>query len=98
MRAEWLESLYRHRVGEARLEPVLAALDGTLGDLVAAAAAGLQPSLARGLLTAVTAALHRVFLDGGPQRRGLKHNQDSGAEAYDLELTWLSIAACVSAR
>ena len=39
-----------------------------LGDLVAAAADGLQPSLARGLLVAVVSALTRVLLDGGPQR------------------------------
>ena len=68
MRADWLEVLYRHRVGDARLAPVLTKLDDTLGDLVQAAANGLQPSLARGLLAATTAALHRVFLDGCPQR------------------------------
>ena len=39
-----------------------------LGDLVAAAADGLQPSLARGLLIAVASALTRVLLNGGPQR------------------------------
>ena len=41
-----------------------------LGDLVSAAADGLQPSLARGLLVAVVSALTRVLLDGGPQRCG----------------------------
>ena len=41
-----------------------------LGDLVAAAADGLQPTLARGLLVAVASALTRVLLDGGPRRSG----------------------------
>ena len=43
-----------------------------LGDLVAAAADGLQPTLARGLLVAVASALTRVLLDGGPQRCGAR--------------------------
>jgi hypothetical protein len=36
LRQELLEGLYRHNVGEARLQPILDILDATLGGLVEA--------------------------------------------------------------
>lgn len=36
LRVELLEGLYRHNVGEARLQPILDILDATLGGLVEA--------------------------------------------------------------
>ncbi len=38
LRADLLEGLYRHKVGEARLQPILDILDATLGGLVEAGA------------------------------------------------------------
>lgn len=52
----------------ARLHPVLVQLDAALEDMVTAASESLPPYLARSLLQAITMALQRILLDGGPYR------------------------------
>lgn len=63
-----LEELYEHHVESARLHPVLVLLDAALEDMVTAASESLPPYLARSLLQAITMALQRILLDGGPYR------------------------------
>ena len=63
-----LEELYQHHVESARLHPVLVLLDAALEDMVTAASESLPPYLARSLLQAVTMAMQRILLDGGPYR------------------------------
>ena len=61
-----LEELYEHHVESARLHPVLVLLDAALEDMVTAASESLPPYLARSLLQAITMALQRILLMGGP--------------------------------
>ena len=63
-----LEELYEHHVESARLHPVLLMLDAALEDMVTAAGESLPPYLARSLLQAITMAIQRILLDGGPYR------------------------------
>ena len=60
--------MYQHHVESARMTPLLAQLDNALGDICAAANDSLHAYLARSLLQAITVALQRVLLDGGPYR------------------------------
>ena len=66
-----LEEMYQHHVESARMTPLLAQLDTSLGDICAAANDSLHGYLARSLLQAITIALQRVLLDGGPYRCAL---------------------------
>ena len=68
LRRPVLEELYQHHVEGARLHPVLVQLDAALEDMVTAASESLPPYLARSLLQAITMALQRILLDGGPYR------------------------------
>lgn len=63
--------MYQHHVESARMTPLLAQLDTSLGDICAAANDSLHGYLARSLLQAITIALQRVLLDGGPYRCAL---------------------------
>lgn len=60
--------MYQHHVESARMSPLLAQLDTALGDICQAANDSLHAYLARSLLQAITVALQRVLLDGGPYR------------------------------
>ena len=68
LRKPVLEDMYQHHVESARMTPLLAQLDNALGDICAAANDSLHAYLARSLLQAITVALQRVLLDGGPYR------------------------------
>ena len=68
LRRPVLEELYEHHVESARLHPVLVLLDAALEDMVTAASESLPPYLARSLLQAITMAMQRILLDGGPYR------------------------------
>lgn len=68
LRKPVLEEMYQHHVESARMNPLLAQLDTALGDICAAANDSLHAYLARSLLQAITVALQRILLDGGPYR------------------------------
>ena len=61
-------ALYRHQVAQARIGPLLEALDASLGGLCTSAEVELHGALARGLLQATLDAILRALLHGGPNR------------------------------
>ncbi len=50
-------------------------------------AQGLQPALARGMLSALVAALRRVYLDGGPTRCGIPSSMPADSRAFIMRMS-----------
>lgn len=66
--ASAFEAVYKHDVSQARMAPLLDAVDEELGNLCDGAEPELHPLLARALLGATVDAMLRVLLHGGPNR------------------------------
>lgn len=68
LRVPLLEVLWRHHVRQARINPLLDALDASLSAQCSICVPNLHPRLAEALLHAATAGVRRVLLHGGPDR------------------------------